>query len=128
MTSCFRRGAWRTSSAPSNTGSSAARPGWRSWSRYTRSVDDTLKALQVGLEWFPERPGGLNRVFYDLTRHLPESGVDVTALVTGAKEVSRGAGGRVVPVCPTAAPLPVRCWQFRRHAARYLKHSYSLVA
>lgn len=87
-----------------------------------------LKTLQVGLEWFPERPGGLNRVFYDLTRHLPESGVDVTALVTGSKEISRWSGGRVVPVCPTAAPLLVRCWQFRRHAARYLTHSYSLVA
>jgi glycosyltransferase involved in cell wall biosynthesis len=80
------------------------------------------------LEWFPERPGGLNRVFYDLARHLPDVGVDVTGLVTGSAAVVHGSNGRVVPVCPTAAPLLVRCWHFRSHAARHLKESYALVA
>jgi glycosyltransferase involved in cell wall biosynthesis len=80
------------------------------------------------LEWFPERPGGLNRVFYDLVRHLPEAGVEVTGLVTGSGEVVHGSNGTVVPVCPTAAPLLVRWWHFRSQAARRLQDGYSLVA
>jgi glycosyltransferase involved in cell wall biosynthesis len=87
-----------------------------------------LRTLQVGLEWFPERPGGLNRVFYDLARHLPEVGVEFTGLVTGSEAVGRDSRGAVVPVCPTAAPLLRRWWQFRRHAARRLKEGCSLVA
>lgn len=80
------------------------------------------------MEWFPERPGGLNRVFYQLAHHLPEIGVEFTGLVTGSDGVVHTSGGRVVPVCPTASPLLVRWWQFRRHAARRLKEGYSLVA
>ena len=87
-----------------------------------------LRSLQVGLEWFPERPGGLNRVFYDLAHHLPAMGVDFTGLVTGSDQVVHASGGRVVSVCPTAAPLPVRCWKFRRHVAARMKERYSLVA
>jgi glycosyltransferase involved in cell wall biosynthesis len=80
------------------------------------------------LEWFPERPGGLNRVFYDLAHSLPEIGVEFTGLVTGSDEVVHGSQGRVVSVCPTAAPLLRRWWEFRRHAARRLKERCSLVA
>ncbi len=87
----------------------------------------SLRTLQIGLEWFPERPGGLNRVFHDLACHLPQVGVGFTGLVTGSAEVALSSGGRVEPVCPTAAPLPVRLWQFRRHAARRLLEQYSLV-
>lgn len=78
--------------------------------------------------WFPERPGGLNRVFFDLARYLPELGVEFTGLVTGSDGVLQASDGRVASVCPTAAPLPVRCWQFRRQAAWRLKERYSLVA
>ena len=84
--------------------------------------------LQVGMGWFPERPGGLNRVFFDLARYLPELGVEFTGLVTGSDGVLQASDGRVASVCPTAAPLPVRCWQFRRQAAWRLKERYSLVA
>jgi glycogen synthase len=54
--------------------------------------------------------------------------VEFTGLVTGSDAVLTASGGRVAPVCPTAAPLPVRWLQFRRHAARRLKEHYSLVA
>ena len=80
------------------------------------------------MEWFPEMPGGLNRVFHDLARHLPEVGVEFTGLVTGSDDVVRRSQGRVTSVCPTTAPLPVRWLYFRRHAARRLKERYSLVA
>jgi glycosyltransferase involved in cell wall biosynthesis len=67
-------------------------------------------------------------VFYDLARRLPEVGVEFTGLVTGSREVAQGSDGRVVPVCPTAAPLILRWWRFRGHAARRLKEGYALVA
>ncbi len=40
-----------------------------------------LRVLQLGMEWFPETPGGLNRVFYHLAHHLPAQGVEVRSLV-----------------------------------------------
>lgn len=79
------------------------------------------------MEWFPELPGGLNRVFYDLTRFLPENGIEVTGLVTGSSQVVRESAGKVVAVCGTAAPLAVRLREFRRHAAGTLCESISLV-
>lgn len=102
--------------------------GRRPLNRPVPAGPSALRTLQVGLEWFPERPGGLNRVFYDLARHLPEVGVEFTGLVTGSDDVGRDSRGRVVPVCPTAAPLLRRWWQFRNHAAARLKEDYSLVA
>lgn len=102
--------------------------GRRPLNRPVPAMPTSLRTLQVGLEWFPERPGGLNRVFYDLARHLPEVGVEFTGLVTGSEDVGRDSWGKVVPVCPTAAPLLRRWWQFRKHAARRLKEGYSLVA
>src|SRR5688572_33152880 len=35
-----------------------------------------LPALQLGLGWFPEMRGGLNRYYFDLLRFLPLAGVD----------------------------------------------------
>jgi glycogen(starch) synthase len=35
------------------------------------------------MHWFPERQGGLDRVYYELSRALPQSGVGVVGLVSG---------------------------------------------
>lgn len=43
----------------------------------------TLRALQVGCVWPSERAGGGDRVFADLARYLPDSGVGVEALFAG---------------------------------------------
>jgi hypothetical protein len=32
----------------------------------------TIKTLQLGLHWFPECQGGLDRVYYELSRVLPK--------------------------------------------------------
>jgi hypothetical protein len=32
--------------------------------------EGTIKTLQIGLEWFPEGGGGLERVYYDCIRYL----------------------------------------------------------
>ena len=67
-----------------------------------------VRTLQVGMEWFPERPGGLNRVFYELARHLPEAGVEVTGLVAGTEAVSRDSDGVVEGFAPHSDSLVPR--------------------
>ena len=54
-----------------------------------------MKTLQIGLEWFPERGGGLDRYYYDCTRYLPEVGVDVRGLVAGSDAIAKNTDGRV---------------------------------
>ncbi len=41
-----------------------------------------MKALLVGMEWFPNRAGGLNRYFYEEVHALPTVGIGGSALVT----------------------------------------------
>lgn len=49
----------------------------------------TIKSLQIGVGWLPEEKGnGLDRVFYALTRNLPDAGVDVRGLVIGSSNVA----------------------------------------
>ncbi len=49
----------------------------------------TIKSLQIGVGWLPEEKGnGLDRVFYALTRYLPDAGVDVTGYVVGSDRIA----------------------------------------
>jgi glycosyltransferase involved in cell wall biosynthesis len=75
-----------------------------------------MHTLQVGMGWFPEQAGGLNRVFHNLVRALPEAGVGVQGLVAGSPDVAAQTGGRVVAFAPIAAPIPVRWREARRRA------------
>lgn len=38
-----------------------------------------IKSLQIGMHWFPERAGGLDRMYYSLVGALPGAGVEVRA-------------------------------------------------
>ncbi len=79
-----------------------------------------LATLQLGMGWFPEAPGGLNRYFYDLLDHLPYSGVLAQGLVMGTDAVSATSGGRVQSVCDPRANLMRRLWSMRRCASEAL--------
>ncbi|HHP7229383.1 MAG TPA: glycosyltransferase family 4 protein [Xenococcaceae cyanobacterium] len=54
-----------------------------------------LKTIQIGLEWFPEQGGGLDRYYYDCTRYLPQVGVAVKGLVAGSAAITENTDGRV---------------------------------
>jgi glycosyltransferase involved in cell wall biosynthesis len=54
-----------------------------------------LSTLQLGLHWFPESPGGLERVYYDLLRALPAAGVQCKGLVSGSEKVQADSHGAV---------------------------------
>ncbi len=77
-------------------------------SRPGRGTRMPLRTLQVGLEWFPERIGGLNRVYYELVRHLPGAGVDVHGLVAGTDDVARDSDGLVEGFAPHSDALAPR--------------------
>ena len=91
-------------------------------------VATPLRTLQVGMEWFGEHPGGLNRVFKELVDRLPEAGVDVQGLVAGSDVVTHESAGRVLGVAPPSAPLLARLRRMRSAAAEALrKHPDSIV-
>ena len=54
-----------------------------------------MRTIQIGLEWFPEQGGGLDRVYYDCTRYLPQLGVEVQGLVAASPQVTQMTKGQV---------------------------------
>ncbi len=53
----------------------------------------TLHALQIGMDWFTEEPGGLNRVYAHLLSELSRLGIRVEGLVCGTSDVGRASLG-----------------------------------
>jgi len=60
-----------------------------------RSETCRLSALQLGLGWFPESAGGVDRFYFDLVRELPKHAVECEGLVLGSENVSSQTGGRI---------------------------------
>src|SRR5437763_1070195 len=79
-------------------------------------VTRVMNVLQVGSGWFPERPGGLERYYFDLLSNLPVAGVMCRGLVVGSPEVDANSGGRVHAFSPARVPL-LRRWAAVRRAA-----------
>jgi glycogen(starch) synthase len=75
-----------------------------------------LKVLQLGMGWFPEQAGGLNRVYHELVRSLPDAGVDVTGIITGSGLSDRETDGRIRSVVPADAGIRQR-WRAIASAA-----------
>ncbi|HVZ49331.1 MAG TPA: asparagine synthase (glutamine-hydrolyzing) [Gemmatimonadaceae bacterium] len=87
-----------------------------------------IRTLQVGLEWFAERPGGLNRMYYELVRHLPDAGVAVHGLVAGTDAVERESDGLVEGFLPHGESLLARIPSlYRRGRAAVLGDPKRLV-
>jgi glycosyltransferase involved in cell wall biosynthesis len=80
-----------------------------------------LKTLQIGLDWFPERAGGLQRYFYDLMLAAPSEGVEVKGVVTGSPRVSIDTNGTVEACGAMSGPLSSRLFGARRAIGRALK-------
>ena len=83
-----------------------------------------IDSLQIGMHWFGERPGGLDRVFKALIESLPAQGVSVRGLVAGSDDVFHDSGGQVHAFADAEDRLPTRMWQARRYSRR-LKRAMS---
>lgn len=70
-----------------------------------------ITSLHVGMGWYEEQPGGLNRMVANLVRALPQAGVAARALVAGSPEVAAWSAGQSQSFAPLAAGLPKRIWR-----------------
>lgn len=78
----------------------------------------TIDSLQIGMHWFGERPGGLDRMFKELIESLPGQGVTVRGLVAGSTGVLADSHGVVDAFAAAQEPLRTRMWQMRAHSRR----------
>ena len=81
----------------------------------------TLQTLQLGMEWFGENAGGLNRVYAQLVRELARDGVELHGLVAGSPGVARASDGLVHAFAPSNAPLLTRMRALRTAVAAWLR-------
>jgi glycosyltransferase involved in cell wall biosynthesis len=75
-----------------------------------------IDSLQIGMNWFDERPGGLDRMVSALIQSLPAQGVTVRGLVAGSENVRTSTNGVVTPFAAPDAPLAKRIMGLRRAA------------
>ncbi len=88
----------------------------------------TLRTLQIGMGWFTEQPGGLNRVYAHLVSELAAMGVETYGLVAGTPDVERASGGLARAFARGNAPLVKRLLGVRRAALPWLRtHESSAV-
>jgi glycosyltransferase involved in cell wall biosynthesis len=90
-------------------------------SRDTRDTimnTDSIKSLQIGMHWFPERAGGLDRMYYSLIGALPGAGVAVRGVVAGSPRVAEDTGGAIQGFGSAAQSLPLRLMAARRALRR----------
>lgn len=95
--------------------------------RPERARQSAVRTLQLGMEWFPEKPGGLNRVYYELMRHLPDANVEVHGLVVGTDRVARDSGGMIEAFAPHSGKLGPRMLAVRRLGGPLLRADPGLL-
>jgi glycosyltransferase involved in cell wall biosynthesis len=75
------------------------------------------RILQIGMGWFPEQPGGLDRYFYELLQSLAQLRVDAIGLVAGSAAVGGSSHENVRAFAAADASIPAR-WRAVRRAVR----------
>lgn len=72
------------------------------------------------MHWFPEHPGGLSRVYYELWKTLPDAGISFRGLVAGTDRCLTESNGAIQPFASVRDKLPLRLYQMRAHFERLL--------
>ena len=80
-----------------------------------------LQTLQLGMGWFGEKAGGLNRVYAHLLDELSRDGVELHGLVAGSRDVARSSNGLVHAFAPSDAPILARMRALRTAASSWLR-------
>lgn len=60
----------------------------------------TLKTLAIGLDWFPEHGGGLDRYFLDWVRHAASVDIAARGIVAGRATVGQETAGQIEAFAP----------------------------
>lgn len=82
-----------------------------------------MNILQLGMGWFPEQAGGLNRFYYDLVWQLNRENIDVNGLVVGSDNVKLDSHGQVTGFSSKDKSLIARWSDVRRSAASTLSQT-----
>ena len=85
-----------------------------------RPLPAPVRTLQIGMEWFSEHSGGLNRVYARLQRELDQLDVQCEGLVVGSPAVVRESGDLTRPFAGAHASIWTRMWGVRRAALPWL--------
>ncbi|BCF99409.1 glycosyl transferase [Paraburkholderia sp. PGU19] len=80
-----------------------------------------IKSLQIGMHWFPERAGGLDRMYYSLIGALPGARVEVRGVVAGSGRVAQDTNGAIQGFGSAAQSLPLRLMAARRALRREIR-------
>lgn len=64
-----------------------------------------LTTLQIGMGWFPDRPGGLNRYYYDCANYFSDANIQFKGLVAGNHNVKSDSAERVQAFSSSNVPL-----------------------
>jgi glycosyltransferase involved in cell wall biosynthesis len=78
-----------------------------------------MKTIQIGLEWFPERAGGLPRYFFDLVNTAPHL-TDARGMVLGSANVAGETVGRIRSYAASSDSYPRKIRGARRTYAELL--------
>ena len=88
-----------------------------------------LSSLQLGMSWFAEKPGGLERYFAELLEHLPEAGVTSRGIVMGSNRVRQESNGTIIAAAAADARLWTRWSSMRRTVTAELADThFDLIA
>ncbi len=86
-----------------------------------------MKTLQIGMGWFPEESGGLNRYYYGSSRHLPKAGVDIQGLLTGSEQIANTIQQPIQIFAPSETSLLNRWWGIRKLVKQLKLAEYDAV-
>ncbi|MEI6003207.1 glycosyltransferase, partial [Paraburkholderia bengalensis] len=84
-------------------------------------ISSPIASLQIGMHWFPERAGGLDRMYYSLIGALPGAGVQVRGVVAGSERVAQDTNGAISGFGSAAQSLPLRLMAARRALRREIR-------
>ena len=86
-----------------------------------------MRSLFIGMGWFPEESGGVNRYYYGSSRYLLKAGVDFQGLITGSNQISATTPQFIQVFAPTKSSLLNR-WRGIRQSLKQLNLAkYDLV-
>ena len=87
-----------------------------------------MQTLQIGMGWFPERAGGLNRYYYDCCNQFATAKIGFKGLVAGESNINHDSQGQVLPFASSQISLPQR-WLGVRSSFKELtqQKNYDLI-
>lgn len=86
-----------------------------------------MKTLQIGMGWFPEQSGGLNRYYYGCSRYLPKASIDFQGLLTGSEQIAASTQQSIQAFAPTKTSLLNRWWGARQSVKQLTLTEYDLA-